>query len=60
LFGAGMMLHFHVKSLEHAKPKEGSLYFIDQAVPCILHLENGTLIKIITAVLINGLVNAQA
>ena len=45
--------------INHADEKEGTLYFIEQTVPCILHLENCTLLKTLTIALIKGLSKAQ-
>jgi hypothetical protein len=39
--------------------KDDALYFIRQAIPCILHLENRTLIKLFILLLREGLSNAQ-
>jgi hypothetical protein len=46
-------------SFEHIKKKEDVLYFIQQAIPCILHLENRTLLKLFLLILRDGLSNAQ-
>ena len=45
------LLQYIMTSLQHAEPKSGLLYLIEQVVPCILHLENHTLIKNITMLL---------
>ena len=46
-------------SQHHADTKDGALYFIEQTVPCILHLENHTLQKTLTNALVEDLSNAQ-
>ena len=46
-------------SLHHADTKDGALYFIERAVPYILHLENCTLLKTLTIALVEGLSNAH-
>ena len=48
-----------LRCLEHCKAMDGALFLVEQALPCILHLENWTLIKIMTMLLIEGLSNAQ-
>ena len=47
------------KSLDHANPRDGALYLIEHAIPCILHLENRTLLKILQLLLVEGWSNAQ-
>ena len=39
-------LEFLLSSIDHIRTKEDALYFIRQAIPCILHLENRTLLKL--------------
>ena len=48
-----------LNSLEHCNTKDGVLFFVEQAIPCILHLENSTLLKALTMLFIEGLSNAQ-
>ncbi len=52
-------LKFLLNSIEHVRTKEDALYFIRQAIPCILDLENRTLIKPFFMLLREGLANAQ-
>jgi len=52
-------LEYLLSSMEHIKTKEDALYFIRQAIPCILHLENRTLLKLFLLILRDGLSNAQ-
>jgi hypothetical protein len=47
------------KALEHGDPKEGALYLIEHAIPCILHLENRTLLKLLMLLLVDGWSNAK-
>jgi hypothetical protein len=50
---------FLLSSMDHVKSKDDALYFIRQAIPCILHLENRTLLKLFILLLREGLSNAQ-
>jgi hypothetical protein len=52
-------LEFLLSSIDHIRTKEDALYFIRQAIPCILHLENRTLLKLFFLILREGLSNAQ-
>jgi len=45
--------------LAHCTPKEGSLFLIYNAIPCILHMENRVGIKILTMLLVEGLSNVK-
>lgn len=56
---AELSLEFLLSSIDHVKTKEDALYFIRQAIPCILHLENRTLLKLFMLLLREGLSNAQ-
>lgn len=47
------------KALEHGDPKECALYLIEHAIPCILHLENRTLLKLLMLLLVDGWSNAK-
>ncbi len=38
-------LDFLIGSIDHVQSKEDALYFVKQAIPCILHLENLTLLN---------------
>ena len=48
-----------LNALEHCEGKDGTLFFVEQAIPCILHLEQHTLLKILMMLLIEGLSNVQ-
>jgi hypothetical protein len=48
-----------LQSIAHVKTKDDALYFVKQAIPCILHLENRTLLKLFFMLLCEGLSNAQ-
>jgi len=50
---------FLLSSIEHVRTKEDALYFICQAIPCILHLENWILIKLFFMLLREVLANTQ-
>jgi hypothetical protein len=52
-------LDFLIGSIDHVQSKEDALYFVKQAIPCILHLENQTLLKLFCLSLHEGLANAQ-
>jgi len=52
-------LAYILSSLSHSEAKEGMLYFIEQAIPCILHLENRTSIKNLMMLFVEGLSGAQ-
>jgi hypothetical protein len=52
-------LEFSLSSIDHVQSKEDALYFIWQAIPCILHLENRMLLKLFVLMLREGLSNAQ-
>jgi hypothetical protein len=52
-------LDFLIGSIDHVQSKEDALYFVKQAIPCILHLENRTLLKLLFLCLREGLANAQ-
>jgi hypothetical protein len=47
------------KMLKHGDPMEGALYLIEHAIPCILHLENQTLLKLLMLLLVDGKSNAK-
>jgi hypothetical protein len=53
------LLEYLLSSIGHIVTKVDALYFIQQAIPCILHLENSTLLKLILLMLQEGLSNAQ-
>jgi hypothetical protein len=46
--------------LEHGTPSDGAMFLLIQAIPCILHLENRTGIKILAMLVIEGSSNAKA
>jgi hypothetical protein len=48
-----------LSSFKYVGEKDVILYFIQQAIPCILHLENRTLLKLFLFLLREGLSNAQ-
>jgi len=52
-------LEFLLGSISHIQTKDDALYYIKQAIPCILHLENRTLLKLLFLMLREGLANAQ-
>jgi len=52
-------LEYLISSMDHIKTKEDALYFICQVIPCILHLENRTRLKLFLLILREGLSNAQ-
>jgi hypothetical protein len=52
-------LDFLLGSIDHVKTKEDAVYYIKQAIPCILHLEHWTLLKLFFLMLWEGLSNAQ-
>ena len=52
-------LAYILSSLSHSEAKEGKLYFIEQAIPCILHLENCTSIEKLMLLFVEGLSGAQ-
>ena len=45
--------------LDHCTPKDGALFLIYNAIPCILHMENRVGIKILTMLLVEGLSNVK-
>jgi hypothetical protein len=56
---AELSLEYLLSSIDHITTKADALYFIRQAIPCILHLENRTLLKLFFLMLREGLANAQ-
>ena len=48
-----------IDELEHGRQRNGALFLLLQAIPCILHMENRVGIKIITMLLIRGLSNVK-
>jgi hypothetical protein len=52
-------LDFLLGSIDHVETKEDAFYYIKQAKPCILHLENRTLLKLFFLMLQEGLSNAE-
>ena len=48
-----------IEELEHGQQRNGALFLLLQAIPCILHMENRVGIKVITMLLIRGLSNVK-
>jgi hypothetical protein len=48
-----------IEELEHGQQRNGALFLLMQAIPCILHMENRVGIKMITMLLIRGLSNVK-
>lgn len=48
-----------LEELEHGRQRNGALFLLMQAIPCILHMENRVGIKVITMLLIRGLSNVK-
>jgi hypothetical protein len=48
-----------IEELEHGQQRNGALFLLMQAIPCILHMENRVGIKVITMLLIRGLSNVK-
>jgi hypothetical protein len=48
-----------IEELEHGRQRNGALFLLLQAIPCILHMENRVGIKVITMLLIRGLSNVK-
>ena len=47
------------ESLEHGRKREGALFLLLQAIPCILHMENRVGLKILTMLLTEGVHNSM-